>query len=301
MKVVNKAMGIPVVSDTVEEIEKVASSLSECQHVKSARRMVGHGVKALSETPAAHDCIKILSENSTINQVKKTVYPCMFNAMGQLDSMACEGIDTLTSVLPVLNHPTPELVRTTKETATGYAYLLQEYLASFAVSQVSMKIMDKSLSVAEKSVEYFQPDKKCPGLVCSTYTKIRQTRRSMRALRRAGDRKARLQTDELAQVGLVGRLAFHFNVNSVLRFVGLELKVSRTGREASGVLEESSLGELKEDLSGYCSEEDPDFHPESESSVDGSSTSGTDGSDDEDVEGADTVDDAAVAEIENLT
>jgi len=308
IKVVNKVMGIPVVSDTVEEIEKVATSLSESQHVKGAKQFVGHGVKVFSEIPAVQDGIKIINDNSAINEVKKTVYPCMFKAVGQLDNLACGGVDTLTSALPALSHPTPELVQTTKETATGYVYLLQEYLASFAVSQMSIKVLDSSLSVAERSVKYLQPDKKCPGLICSTYTKIRRTRRSLRAVRRAGERKTRLETDKLAQTGLIGRLASYLHVNSVLSFVGLELRVSQPNSEASGVLGEASIAELKGDLSGYRSDEDPDFHPQSNdsslSSVDESSSSDSSDSEDaEDEEGAEDVDvvDSKSAKIESPT
>jgi len=274
IKVVSKALSIPVVTDTVSEIERVTTTLRTIPPVQVTEQYMKHGVKVFSEIPAVQDCVEIFNHNTTINGMKNTLHPHMVTVVGQLDEFACGSIDTLTSALPVLTQPTPQLVQVTKETATGYAYMLQEYLASFTVSQVSMMVVDKSLSIAEKSVKYLQPVEKCPGIVCSTYSKIRRTRRSMRALRRAGERKNRLDASQIARVGLVGRLADYLKVNSVLSLIGLELRVSRPcSPTCSGSLRlpAASLAELKGDLSEYCSDEDPDFHPES--SVDGSSSS----------------------------
>jgi len=275
IKVVSKVLNIPVVTDTVSEIERVTTTLRTIPPVKVTEQYMKHGMKVFSEIPAVQDCVGIFNHNTTINGMKNTLHPHMATVVGQLDEFACGSIDTLTSALPALTQPTPQLMQVTKETATGYAYMLQEYLASFTVSQVSMKVVDKSLSIAEKSVKYLQPVEKCPGIVCSTYNRIRRTRRSMRALRRAGQRKNRLNASQIARVGLVGRLADYLKVNSALSLIGLELRVSRPCSPASGSLRlpAASLAELKGDLSEYCSDEDPDFHPESESSVDGSSSS----------------------------
>ena len=59
--------------------------------------------------------------------------------MDQLDTLACGGIDSLTSALPALTSPTPELVESTKEAARGYFAWAKEYAASFTVAQISLK------------------------------------------------------------------------------------------------------------------------------------------------------------------
>merc|ERR1712002_37978 len=266
VKAMNKALELPVVSDTVSSIEKVANAFCENQRVQGARSFVKHAVKAIAETPVVQDGVKVFHDSVAVNRAKNTVYPCMYSAVERLDNMACHTIDTLTSAMPSLTEPTADLVESTKEMATGYALTLQEYVASFRVSQWSLTLADRSLLLAEKSVKCLQPDQHCPGLVCSTYMKVRKARRTIRALKRAGHRKNSLNAERKTQPGLVGRIvdALNINMNYLMAWVGLQVTVSKpsgAGMANSKLNDDLSVKDL-DDLTGYCSQDDPDFEPE---------------------------------------
>jgi len=281
LKVVEKAMEIPVVSDTINELEKVRSTLSEYAHVRTAKKMVEDGIKILTENPRVQGGFKALNENPTIHQtvcsVRDRMYPRVAHAVDQLDTMACGGIDSLTTVLPALHNSTPELVEGTKETARSYFSLATEYMASFTISRLSLSAADYSLGLAERSVKFFKPDQKDCGFLCKTYSKIRKTRRTMRALRRAGERRGQLDMDKLSRAGFVGRLCSFMSVNFFLHAVGLELIAERSRRtdstDAPNLADHpSDLKELQGDFSGYKSDEDPDYHPDSDDTLDHSSS-----------------------------
>jgi len=283
LKSVEKAMELPVVSDTLEELDKVKNTLSDYARVRSARQMVEEGMKILAENNMVKDGMKVLHNEKimqTMTNVRDKVYPHVYNAVEHLDDMACGGLESLTTALPALSHPTPELVESTKETARNYFSLATEYLASFTVSRIGLSVADKSLDTVEKSVKFFKPDKKDEGVACRTYAKIRKMRRMLRALRRAGERRNYIEMDKLARAGMVGRLASFFSVNMMLHIFGLELVAVRPSR-AHHVVDEidadESHTELK-DVQGnfvdYQSDEDPDYHPtEDEDSLDDSATS----------------------------
>ena len=94
-------------------------------------------------------------------------------AVDKLDHYACGHIDNLTSAIPALSDPTPQLVESTKEAVIGYLYIVNEYIASFTAAQISLSVVDKSLSMVEKSVQFFKPDEQDSGILCRTYCKIR--------------------------------------------------------------------------------------------------------------------------------
>jgi len=284
LKSVEKAMELPVVSDTLGELDKVRNTLSDYATVKTAKHMVEEGMKILSENHMVQDGIKVLSNEKvqkTVTNVKDKVYPHVFNAVEHLDEIACGGLNSLTTAIPALNNPTPELVESTKESARNYFSLATEYVASFTVSRMGLKVADKSLDTVEKGVKFFKPDKKDEGIVCRTYSKIRETRRMLRALRRAGERRNYIELDKLARAGLVGRLASFFSVNLVLQMFGLELTAVRPTRLHHEVTDEidpddsmTELGEVQGTLGGYHSEDDPDYYPtEDADSLDDSTTS----------------------------
>merc|ERR1719244_1349046 len=113
-----------------------------------------------------------------------TVKVKVVDTVEQLDTLAAGGIDTLT---------TKELYETTKETASNYFSLATEYVASFAVAQMSLKLVDRSLNLVEKTTKYLHPDTKDKSVFAVTYSKLRQTRRALRVVKRAGERKRYLE------------------------------------------------------------------------------------------------------------
>jgi len=277
LKTVEKVMELPVVSDTLTELDKVKNAVSDYAGVKKTKQMVEDGIKIFADNNLVKDGMKVLGNEKvqkTVSNVCDRVYPHVYHAVEHLDEMAYGGLNSLTTAVPALNNPTTELVETTKETAKNYFSLASEYLASFTVSRLGLKVADKSLDKVEKSVKFFTPDNG-EGLVCRTYAKIRETRRMLRALRRAGERRNYIEMDKLARAGFVGRLASFFSVNLMLHMFGLELtafrpKIHHKDQDDSAAEQKNDQGNDAE----YNSEEDPDYVPsEDEDSLDDSATS----------------------------
>jgi len=226
LKAVERAKEIPMVSDTLNELEKVKNKIGELTPVKSAKEMVENSIKSLTEHPRLQGSIKAIHENSavkkTVHSVVEHVIHPVANAVDHLDTMACGGIDSLTTAVPALHHPTGELFKSTKDTAHTYFSSVTEYVASFAISRMSLRAADYSLGLVDKVV------KKDIKMLNTTDSKIRRVQRTIRALRRAGERRNRLNSDDLSQAGLVGRVCSIFHVNYFLHKFGLELEAERS-------------------------------------------------------------------------
>jgi len=308
LKTVGKASEIPVVSDTFKVAASYATQISENASVLSAKQYVEEGIKTLSETETfsalqGKVTEKVTEINSnpkvkeTLENVKEKMSLHLDSVKGKvvdtvehLDTLAAGGIDTLTTKVPALNSPTKELYQTTKETASSYFSLATEYVATFAVAQMSLKLADKSLNLVEKTTKYLHPDTKDKSMLAVTYSKLRQTRRALRVVKRAGERKRYLESDPVARVGLAGSLASMLGLNSLLDMFGLKIVAEKRVRPEVEAVEDSDenhrqIADLKGDLAGYKSEEDPDYHPDTEDSIDGEETdSGSEGETEEVVE-----------------
>jgi hypothetical protein len=302
LKTVGKARELPVVHDLETYTTTLANQISENAHVQSAKQIVEGGFKSLTENQTFHqlqgkvielnenprvkqtldtvkDKVYVAAEHPRVKQTIVTVKDRMSGAVEHLDSMAAGGLDTLTTKLPALSGPTPELFETTKDAARSYFHLATEYMASFALAQVGLKVADKSLSMAEKTTKFLHGNIKDQSMLAYTYTKLRQTRRALRAIKRAGERKSYLEKDPVARTGLVGSLASLLSVNSLLGMAGLKIVVEkRKPAVTESVADDDDdnhreISDLKGDLAGYKSDEDPDYLPEdSEDSVDAESS-----------------------------
>jgi len=281
LKLVDKAMEIPVVSDTFSELEKVKNTLSENQKVQTVKTFMEDGLQKLKDSEKVKDIVDNETLNKSVSTVKDAVLPKVTGALDKLDHLACDGIDSLTHAIPALNTSTPELYQSTRDAAKGYFLWATEYAASFTASQVSLSLADTTLSVAEKLTGFVKPtDKEDQGLASTTYSRIRTLRRTVRSVKRAGAKRNQpaVKPKSLEETGFVGRLASMFYVNTILSVLGLKLAPAATSKETKEKrtgepLDDSytSIHDLKGDLDGYKSEEDPDYEPESdEESVDGS-------------------------------
>jgi len=300
LKTVGKASEIPVVSDTFKVAASYASQISENSTVQSAKQYVEDGIKTISETETFSSLQgkvveKVTEINSnpkvkeTLDNVKEkmslhldTVKVKVVDTVEQLDTLAAGGIDTLTTKVPALNSPTNELYETTKETASNYFSLATEYVASFAVAQMSLKLVDRSLNLVEKTTKYLHPDTKDKSVLAITYSKLRQTRRALRVVKRAGERKRYLESDPVARAGVVGSVASMLGLNTVLDLVGLKIVAEKKVRPVVEAVEDNDenhreISDLKGDLAGYKSEEDPDYHPDTEDSIDAETDTGSEG------------------------
>merc|ERR1712212_1389694 len=292
LKTVNKAIKFPVVSDTVKKATDVVTQISENAHVETARQYLQDGIKTLSETEAFTNIqgkVKELNENPRVQEVITNIN--LEDKVDRLDTFAADGIESLASAVPSLRAPTPQLVETAKDTANSYLYLATEYLASFSVAQISLRVAERTLSLAEDTTDMLKADFD-DGLMASTSTKIKQVRRAIRAVKRAGERKSFLEKDPVARTGIVGSIASLLHVNTILGYLGLRLEAKENESDYNDdsdketiepvAVEETDdqdepvddgddnhrhIADLKGDLDGYDSQEDPDYDPKRDEDV----------------------------------
>merc|ERR1711973_986233 len=246
LKTLNKAIKFPVVSDTVKKATDVVSQISENAHVETARQYLQDGIKTLSETEAFTNIqgkVKELNENPRVQEVITNIN--LKDKVDRLDTFAADGIESLASAVPSLRAPTPQLVETAKDTANSYLYLATEYFASFSVAQISLRVAERTLSLAEGTTDMLKADSD-DGLMASTSTKIKQVRRAIRAVKRAGERKSILEKDPVARTGIVGSIVSLLHVNTILSYLGLRLEAKEEDSEDSEVIEPMEVDEAED-------------------------------------------------------
>merc|ERR1712142_82186 len=246
LKTVSKAIKFPVVSDTVKAATDVVTQISENTHVETARQYLQDGIKTLSETETFNNIqgkVKELNENPRVQEVITNIN--LKEKVDRLDTFAADGIESLASAVPALRAPTPQLVETAKDTANSYLYLATEYLASFSVAQISLRVAERTLSLAEGTTDMLKADSD-DGLLATTSTKIKQVRRAIRAVKRAGERKSILEKDPVARNGIVGSIASLLHVNTILSYLGLRLEAKQEDSEDSEIIEPMEVDEAED-------------------------------------------------------
>merc|ERR1711864_36932 len=71
------------------------------------------------------------------------------SVVGNLDTMACDGMDQLTEKVPALKEATPMFVESTKTSLVNCLTLVAEYLASFPVGQLALKVTALELDTVD--------------------------------------------------------------------------------------------------------------------------------------------------------
>merc|ERR1712202_40085 len=177
------------------------------------------------------------------------------------------GLDQLTTRVPALKENTTELVETTKGTAVSYFGFAQEYVASFGISQIALKLGDKGLQITTDVLELTGLEGTKP--VKPVVNGIKNVRRHARAVRRAGAKLAGIKAAKtIGEASVVGAVAEVFGLNFFLSVVGLQLvpanilQKSTTAELDTTIEEEETVDKLSdEQFAGYKSEEDPDYVP----------------------------------------
>merc|ERR1712183_826720 len=233
LKVADKALDLPVVSDAVSEITKITAPIAP---------YFEEGIRI----------IKDKADESLLETIKDKVGSCVTS----LDTLACDGLDQLISAVPSLRSATPDLVETTKETASNYVDMMEEYVASFGIAQFGIRLVDTGLAVLESPLSLVSTR------ICS---KVQHVRRHLRAVRRAGAKRA----GHPCKVGpVLLQVANMFSLNFMLGFLGIQLVGADEEPVASSPKKETSSGPLGKVLEEEDSEMDPDYVLDSEESED---------------------------------
>merc|ERR1712183_93950 len=220
-RAIDKALDLPVVSDYWSEVAKITAPIA----------------------PYLEEGMKI---------IKDKVGSCVTS----LDTLACDGLDQLTSAVPSLRSPSPDLVETTKETANNYVDMIEEYVASFGLAQYGIRLVDTGLAVLESPLSLISTS------ICS---KVQDVRRHLRAVRRAGAKRAGYPRKEGPFMLQVANM---FSLNFMLGFLGIQLVGADEEPLASSAKKESNSGLLDKELEEEDSEMDPDYVLDSEESDD---------------------------------
>jgi len=276
-RIVGKAMELPLVVDAVSLTKSTISPLVET--ITPVAVKVDEQV-AILKTRAEESLLPHVSEGVKTNLTSAVEQ--VSAAVASLDDLACGGLDQLAETVPVLRGPTSEVVETTKEVAASCVSLFTEYLASFALAQVALKVGEAGLSIVDSTL-------KRTGLEQNIPLSIGNVRRKARALRRAGVRRAVAESSAaqtIGEVSLLGAVAEILGVNFFLSAVGLKLVPSNQCTEEAtatsfdigkeDVVDSDAEEEMTwqqrlspEKIDAYDSDKDPDYSP-SEASDDAS-------------------------------
>merc|ERR1711915_647241 len=184
------------------------------------------------------------------------------------DSLACSRLDDLTSKVPVLRSPTPDLVDSIKVTSNSYIDSSKEFLASFWISQFALRIGDRGLQYVEDTLNFV-------GIGESNHlrpvtARISSVRRDIRVLRRNGMKRRSVSWADNDDASLYGFLANVLCLNFFLSLFGLKLSPLDTkngdkdfDKSFTDVFEGETTDLLLSDekMATYDSDADSDFLP----------------------------------------
>jgi len=273
LKIVDKAFELPLVNDTYNEVTRLAAPLSPFvetvkENMEKVTPMLESGFITI-KTKAEEKLFPQLPEGTTANIQAKldTAKENVASAVDNLDSLACEGLDQLTTKLPALKEATPELLETAKDTTVTYAEYAKEYVASYSLAQIALKLGDKGLQMVTDALKLAGLEESKP--LKPVLSGIKTIRRHARAVRRAGAKAANIQPAKtIGEASLLGAVAEIVGLNFFLSVVGLQLvpanlQANAKTSELDTTIEEETIDEkLSNDrIASYVSDEDPDFIP----------------------------------------
>merc|ERR1712055_315031 len=254
LKIVEKAATIPLVNDAVTAVTPIIT-----EAVTAATNLHTQVREANTVYNAVEDLILggIKGATPTLTEsVPEVVKTTLATTVDQLDTLACDGLDKLTTTIPQLNEPTQEMITNTTEMITKKTGEIvtvvndvTDYVTSFSIAQWGLETADKALSVTEKVLHTLEPsdDPDTPlspifalplvatllSCVKPTVAKIVALRLSLSALRHGGRRRACATAD----VTTIGWFLETFYINILLTTVfGIHIAPLET--EATNITEE---------------------------------------------------------------
>merc|ERR1711913_142886 len=117
LKIVEKATTIPLVNDAVTAVTPIINDA-----LTAATKLHTQVREANTVYNTVEDLILggIKEATPTITEsVPEVVKTTLATTVGQLDTLACDGLDKLTTTIPQLNEPTQEIITNTTEMITN--------------------------------------------------------------------------------------------------------------------------------------------------------------------------------------
>jgi len=294
LKIVEKATTIPLVNDAVTAVTPIIT-----EAVTAATNLHTQVREANTVYNTVEDLILggIKEATPTLTEsVPEVVKTTLATTVGQLDTLACDGLDKLTTTIPQLNEPTQEIITNTTGEIVTVVNDVTDYVTSFSIAQWGLKTADKALDVTEKVLHTLEPsdDPDTPlspifslplvatvlSCVKPTVAKVRALRRYLRSLRHGGRRRACATADETT----IGWFLETFYINILLTTVfGIriaplcetttdDLPLATSGKrktpEPEDVEEETVVMLSDEKIAEYDEAQDPDYEPTEEETPD---------------------------------
>jgi len=247
MKVVDKAMSLPLVSSAYSEVSRVTSP-----YMESTMNKVSPVVEnTLGMVSPVVDSVKTKVEEQILPHIPAKVSEALLSvqeaAVGQVttavekaDTIACGGIDQLTEKVPQLKDATPKLIEETKTSLTSFVIRWSEYFASFSAALVLLKVMDASLDRVETALEKIGSDN--AKTLSSMVQMMHSTANTLRlgAVKSAGTPLAQ-KIEESSVIVAMGEVS-RYGLHGLLERLGL---VSRAVTEVTEVTEAEEEGEVE--------------------------------------------------------
>jgi len=234
MKVMDKAMSLPLVSSAYSEVTRVTSPYMESTYNKVSpvvettmgmvSPMVDNVKTKVEEQVIPHIPTKI---TETVQTVQNYAIDNVTAAVEKVDHFACGGIDQLTEKVPQLKDATPKLIEETKSSVTTFVTGWTDYFASFSLSQVALKVVDSSLDLVDGALNKIGSEE--TGTVRSGVRMVHSTANTIRldAVKKAGSEKAK----KIEEASIIGALLEVSGLQDLLAMFGFKLKTTETVKE----------------------------------------------------------------------
>jgi len=175
LKVVEKVLELPVVSDTYDSLVKLSLPLNP--YVEKIGTLASPVVdQALDFTASIEGKVPDVVQTSYTSALNKAA-----TMAASLDATLCSGVDNLVEKVPALKQATPTLYNSTRESVGSYVRLLATYMASFTIAQVFLKAADLGLETTDGLLKLTANQKVDPIL-----TGLRRVRSEATSLRKEG-------------------------------------------------------------------------------------------------------------------
>merc|ERR1712055_398893 len=295
LKIVEKATTIPLVNDAVTAVTPIIT-----EAVTAATNLHTQDREANTVYNTVEDLILVGIKEATptlTESVPEVVKTTLATTVDQLDTLACDGLDKLTTTIPQLNEPTQEIITNTTGEIVTVVNDVTDYVTSFNVAQWGLKTADKALSVTEKILHTLEPsdDPDTPlspifslplvatvlSCVKPTVATVRALRRYLRALRHGGRRLACATADvttigwflETFYINILLTTIFGIRIAPLCETTTVDLPLATSDKrktlEPEDAEEETVVMLSDEKIAEYDEAQDPDYEPtEEETPVD---------------------------------
>merc|ERR1712055_497378 len=292
LKIVEKATTIPLVNDAVTAVTPIIT-----EAVTAATNLHTQVREANTVYNTVEDLILggIKEATPTLTEsVPEVVKTTLATTVDQLDTLACDGLDKLTTTIPQLNEPTQEIITNTTGEIVTVVNDVTDYVTSFSIAQWGLKTADKALDVTEKILHTMEPtdDPDTPlspifslplvatvlSCVKPTVAKVRALRRYLRSLRHGGRRRACADETtigwflETFYINILLTTVFGIRIAPLCETTTDDLPLATSGKrktpEPEDAEEETVVMLSDEKIAEYDEAQDPDYEPTEEETPD---------------------------------